>query len=425
MIASDNRWFRVAEALVVVVALAVRIGVLGGLPGALEEAPAGDRALARNLVEFGTLGSGDVPTAYRPPLYPLLLAPCVAVEEFARLATGALHVLLGVGTVWLVWRIGWTCGLGCWAAWAALLVACDPILLGQSAAVMSETPAAFLVALALLLLVKTVLAPTLLRAAALGAVMGLAGLCRPELLLWTAAVAPMVLLQVETWSARGKERGAAAGAALVVLVPWAARNQAHFGQPIVTTTHGGYTLLLANNPAFYEFLRSGEWGAVWDAAGLGPVWGGQARHAGPQDEWLADRRAYDLAWDSIRREPGMFAWACAVRAGRLWAVWPHQGTGGVRLAVAAWYVVEYLLAFWGIGVICRSRENAGGVWLWAVLLAVCLTGVHAVYWSDMRMRAALAPAIALVAAAGPALRRAGRGSRKASQKRDLDELVGL
>ncbi len=35
-----------------------------------------------------------------------------------------------------------------------------------------------------------------------------------------------------------------------------------------------------------------------------------------------------------------------------------------------------------------------------VLLAIALTGVHLVYWSNMRMRAPVTPLLALVAAVG-------------------------
>ena len=106
------------------------------------------------MCAHGTFGSDQAPTAYRPPLYPLLLAGCVALGDHSRVAIGLLHVLLGVATVgWCCWPTG--PGLGGATAGvvqavpaslrlAALLVALDPILLTQSALVMTETLAAFL-----------------------------------------------------------------------------------------------------------------------------------------------------------------------------------------------------------------------------------------------------------------------------------------
>ena len=37
-------------------------------------------------------------------------------------------------------------------------------------------------------------------------------------------------------------------------------------------------------------------------------------------------------------------------------------------------------------------------WLWGLLLVACLTAVHAVFWTDMRMRAPVMPVVALAAA---------------------------
>ena len=131
--------------VVLLLALLIRGGLLLVVPDALVEDPDGYRQLAENLVEHGTFGKGDAPTAYRPPLYPLLLTGCVALGEYGRVAIGVLHVLLGVATVGLTLVLGRWWGLGNrGAAVAALLVACDPILLGQSAQVMTETLAAFL-----------------------------------------------------------------------------------------------------------------------------------------------------------------------------------------------------------------------------------------------------------------------------------------
>lgn len=430
------------------VTLAVRAGVLLAVPGALVGDPDGYRALARNVVEQGTFGEGTRPTAYRPPLYPLLLTPCVALGEgtIGTWAMGVLHVGLGLATVALVWWLARRCGLGRWAWPAGALAACDPILLGQSTVVMTETAAALLVALALAALVRAVESPSSSRAAAAGAVLGLCGLCRPELLLWAAFCVPTMFL---AWGAAAglpdsensktkrskpplpaKPAMARAawliGGVLLVLAPWIARNQIQFGRPIATTTHGGYTLLLANNPSFFEYVRDGKPGTIWDARQLGPEWAGKAHFDSPDAEWAADRRAYAEAWANIRRQPAAFARACLARAGRFWALTPHRASPAVRWAIGAAYLVEFVLAvagFLAVGFFHhggtvnteeKEKKASSGplrlrgqfprpacvVWLAGLFLAVAMTGVHAVYWSDMRMRGPLAPVIALAAAAG-------------------------
>jgi hypothetical protein len=48
--------------------------------------------------------------------------------------------------------------------------------------------------------------------------------------------------------------------------------------------------------------------------------------------------------------------------------------------------------------------------MWGILLALVFTAVHTFYWTNIRMRAPLMPAVAIAAAAGAA-RIAGRFSR--------------
>ena len=108
----------------ILLTLLVRGGALVLSPHALEDDPDGYRAVAENLLEHGTFGEGDVPTAYRPPLYPLVLVPCLAAGPGGRAAIGLLHLALGVATVWLTvqWPSdgAWADGRappGCWWPW--------------------------------------------------------------------------------------------------------------------------------------------------------------------------------------------------------------------------------------------------------------------------------------------------------------------
>jgi hypothetical protein len=501
-----------------VLSIVIRVAALLLTPHALQDDTDGYWRLAENLVAYGTLGESGTgpffgvkshfantpqaknmdlspsatprPTAYRPPLYPLVLAPCVALGDYGRAAIGALHVLLGAATVGLVLLVGRWWGLkrrG--AALAALLVACDPILLMWSTRVMTETLATFLAVAGLVALTwtsrrrsahdgvsllgtssaaqltysKHCLSQAVAHGLA-GAILGLGVLCRPTLLLWTIAAGVAFLLgrqlncrpqpttrgcgSATATPIRPNSRGltapesifdrlrlplAFALGALLVLSPWAIRNQLQFGRPIVTTTHGGYTLMLANNPEFYQWLHQGSWGSVWQADQFNADWS----RCRPPGELQADRLAYHEAWQTIRREPGTFAYACLVRLGRFWSPLPHQVAADERplgrlsrWAVAVWYAAEFF--FGAIGLVCLSRgerreerdeENDecgmmnAELWpeeidihhssfiihhsaFWSLLLVGCLMAAHAVYWTDMRMRAPVMPLVALVAAAG-------------------------
>jgi len=414
----------------IVLALVVRGGALLVAPNPFATDPDGYRRVAENLLEHGCFGHGEVPTAYRPPLYPLLLAPCVACGAYARAAIALLHLAAGVATVWLVFRLAEQWGLGRYAILAAVLVACDPILLAQSTLVMTETPATLLATAALVCLTAVSERPSAGRAMLAGGCLALAALCRPTFLLWTAAVALALPALARSWPERLKLFASFMVAATVVLAPWVVRNQIRFGRPIVGTTHGGYTLLLGNNPQFYEYLRSGERGTVWDARQLNEARQAAGELATPAGELRADRLAYAEAWRNIRREPGLFLYSSLVRAGRFWGLVPHRidpNEGWLRrcarYAVGGWYLVEFTLAAIGLAAVIGGAETSGARfhrarhvanvphgdrrawqtgWPWGLLLAGCFTAVHTLYWSNLRMRAPLTPVVAWAAAAGMA-----------------------
>ena len=70
----------------------------------------------------------------------------------------------------------------------------------------------------------------------------------------------------------------------------------------------------------------------------------------------------------------------------------------VLVAVGLVYLVLFAICIVSIS---RHRSQLfQPVWLSGWLLAFSLTGIHAVYWSNMRMRAPLTPFLALLVAAG-------------------------
>lgn len=392
----DRRWLWLAFAT-----LAIRGGFLAARYERLAADPDGYRALAANVLACGVFGHGEVPTAYRPPLYPLLVAGCLASAADARWAIAACHLVLGLMTVLLAAWLGRRWGLGRFAWLAALLVACDPILLQQSTLVMTETLATALATLVLALLALGATsgrAPTM---AAVGGCLGAAALCRPTFLAWAALLTVTLAWTQHTWPARLRAIVPFVAVMFAVLLPWAVRNQLTFGRPVLTTTHGGYTLLLGNNDAYYDHLRHAPWRAVWRADELD-----RSLSASPAgDEFANDRREYALAWRTIRQQPGMFAYACLLRVGSFWNVLPHRtiepepaAARWLRYATAVWYGSVFSLAAMAIGSFAVRPPAAP--WLWGTCLIASFTAVHVVYWSDIRMRAPLMPVVCLAAAAG-------------------------
>ena len=279
------------------------------------------------------------------------------------------------------------------------------------------------------------------------------------------------------WLVGWKTAAAAAVGVACAVGPWAGRNAAVFGRPIAMTTHGGYTLHLANNAVFYEEVVRGPVGAVWggetfDAwAGIerhyadeatgwrrafrgpradvrravdafldeerraGRVWrelqfwtrpsmtAAYAREPEPDDELARDRYHRDAAVEFIQSDPAGFARAMPLRVSRFWGLAPLGEAaaglpGAVRWAVGAWNAAVFLLAGWGAWRAVRghmrpaceppgaadTRDGCGheSGWRAVLLLPVAFTVVHAVYWSNARMRAPVVPAVAALAAAGAA-----------------------
>ncbi|HUY93037.1 MAG TPA: glycosyltransferase family 39 protein [Pirellulales bacterium] len=397
--------------LVLAFAVFIRAGAFNLRHDTLVSDPDGYRRLARNLLGEGVFGNDEKPTAYRPPLYPLLLVPCLAVEDqhLTFFAIRLLHVVLGVGTVGAVLWLGARWKLGRWSLLAALLVACDPILINQSLVVMTETLATCLAALSLVALTRFDERPSVARAAIVGCCLGLAALCRPTFLPWAGLVVVAEAWRLPAWSGKAKYGGAMLAALALTLAPWAVRNQLQLSRPIVTTTHGGYTLLLGNNESYYKFLKTSKRGEVWQSKALEEFdeEGGEGvlNILALNSELEADRSLYDWALGTIRQQPRTFLYASLVRLTRLWGLLPRQVEGAgrsnaLRYATAAWYLAEFILAAAGLAVL--RGQLLRSPWLWGALLALTFMAVHAVYWTDMRMRAPLVPFAALLAACGAA-----------------------
>lgn len=191
---------------------------------------------------------------------------------------------------------------------------------------------------------------------------------------------------------------------------WTLRNERELGAPIWATTHGGYTLLLANNPPLYDHLSESVWPTYWNPERFFQGW--EARGAGdltdpqfwknpPQpvpitlDEVQDNERATAAAKNIIRASPARFVQSSIVRIGWLWSPVPQVGSFPQRLLVGAWYSFIYAavaISLWRFrGRLFQSAWLGG----WTFILALTIT--HAVYWSNLRMRAPAMPAMVIMA----------------------------
>jgi len=399
-------------AIILFVALVLRCGIVWGTSERLSQDPDAYRAIAEGLAAGeGYRHPGTAaPTAYRPPAYPLLLAALFALG-FERIAVGVVQILMGTATVVLTWLLGMRLGLARLSLLAAGLVAIDPLLIQYTSQVMTETLAAFLLTLMLWQAARcssgsrdgVIAGHGFVQPLIAGLVIGACTLCRPTV--WAFAGLLSLVWFVSALRRRDWGSGLAMVlGALLVVAPWVIRNTLVFGKPILTTTHGGYTLLLGNNPIYYEEVVRGPAGAVWSGDSL-RRW---QRHLETemqnndppvQTEPERDRWMYSRARRNIVDDPGGFTRACLLRLFRgLWGLTPVGGNTSTTRRVATWGIGGfYAVLFLGmiVGLVSLKTTRSAG-WLPLVLLPTAFTIVHAFYWANVRMRAPLMPAVDLL-----------------------------
>ncbi|HAN96139.1 MAG TPA: hypothetical protein DCQ98_01290 [Planctomycetaceae bacterium] len=407
---------------------------------------------ASRVADDGVIGRPEVrPTAYRPPFYPALLALLDRLGWLTPLGIGLLNLSAGAGTVLLLGNaiVGRS---GRRVAWVAVvLMAIDPLSVLQSLQAMTETWATFLAVAGGLAFVRFSRSGPSLGGLATGMLFGLGALCRPPLLVWGAllllieaaviAVAAMkrakyqvktALPRAETAGNDGGPRdtstsetpiavgrassgeevrpalrlaglGLIAAALLATLFPWGLRNQLVLGEFRVTTTHGGYTLLLANNPSLYRAMRGP--GDPRDWLATSPDFVAMLREADPEpvrqaaDEVRRDRAWNDAAKRVIREDPWGFMQSVMMRVGWFWGLAPHlRDTWSGRLVMLA--VAAFHGAIFSLAIAAIVRRSVGDRLWWQLgLLALVLTAMHAIWWSNPRMRTPVAPWICWTAAA--------------------------
>ena len=429
---SQSRLSTKAILLILILAGGLRLAVVGLQRDQLQQDRDAYIAIARNLASGHGFTSSPVhqgqesrPTAFRPPLYPCLIAVGYFLNA-GPLGTGILQIVLGVLTVWLTWKTGQQLKLKYAALVAAAIVATDPILLQYTAYSMTEVLATFMSSLLLYLLVlsfpgqtdKVEQQQSSLLLFWTGVVWGLAILCRPTYLAFLGIwlLARLAGSFLEKLSSRENRLASQSGwlpiaflttGILLAVSPWLIRNLVVFRAPILTTTHGGYTLLLGNNPVFYKEVVQQPWGAVWSGDSLDTWQKSLERDIDGikpplKSEQERDRWMYARARENIAAQPDLFVQSCLLRLKRFWNIAPLTSAGLTRHPVLAWGVAGYYLAvligcFGGMFLAIWKKESN---WSHLIWLIVSFTVVHLFYWTNMRMRAPLVPAIALLSVSG-------------------------
>lgn len=409
-------------ALLVLAAL-LRLGVICWKPESLAE----DRDLYWGIAKHLAAGDGFIhpdlgrPTAYRPPLYPLLLAAIVLVGGGSKMLA-VIQIGLSVVTVWLTWRVARKLGLKSNALLAAAFVALNPLLIQSTALAMTETLCAFLLSAWLVVIVETRPGEWQHRWG-IGVLLGLTALCRPTVWAFAALASVVGGLSMflrspfktrQEWVKTAFDWSPIVLTCGMTIAPWAIRNYGALREPIVTTTHGGYTLYLGNNDEVYRDEIAEPTGQPWDSREWQKsleawrwdeqvlkkleLWRNESKsYESFQDRWLSERARI---W--IRQHPREFAELSVLRVCRFWNLFPSGADAGSLPKFAQWgvtvfFAIELLTAAIGLR---RLRRDEWSKWWPLVLLVLSFALVHVVYWSNLRMRAPVEPVLALLAARG-------------------------
>jgi 4-amino-4-deoxy-L-arabinose transferase-like glycosyltransferase len=166
------------------------------------------------------------PTAFRPPVYPAILAVAFWLTGSALWAGRLLNLLIGVGVVALSMRTGQLVANRRAGLVAGLAVALYPPLIANDVVLLSEP-------VSLLLILGMVLALGRRRVALAGVLCGLLILARPSAQGIALVVGAWLIWQVG-WR-RCAQFLVVAG---LVISPWVVRNWVQMGSPVLVTSNG-------------------------------------------------------------------------------------------------------------------------------------------------------------------------------------------
>ncbi|MFQ5669322.1 MAG: glycosyltransferase family 39 protein [Acidobacteriota bacterium] len=394
---------------------------------------------ARSLWEEGSFAIHGRPTAFDGPLYALLLAP---FHGLARMLGGAEAlsiwlrlpgILLGGAVPVLVLLVIRETGLSRFAAFGgATLALVNPLLIGASGFVLTESAQAAFLSLAVWRTVRAFRAGGTWRWLGAGAGWGAAALCRPTPLLFLPLLA---MLGGPVWNRRGVAaggKGRAAGwlrcaglflgGAAAVTAPWMVRNAVQFGAWIPVSLRGGQVLWAGTVS-----------GGQWDDATMLRL---RTELVGPDfrlRELETERILLAEALKTIRRQPLKWIAAMPAKAARLWlglpgAVFVLREHPLLARGVRLYEAVLAAGALASIALLWPGLRRPGRCVLLAIPLAYLFyeTGLYMVLLALPRFRIPLLPLRAMIMAPllDAAWRRRGRHRVQAAPPRGTAPVPG-
>lgn len=293
-----------------------------------------------------------VPTAARSPVPVLLLAALIRLAGShwyypALLFSWCCSGVVAVAAYWIAVRASGRHFLGLWTG-VVFAVYLSEMYITTTFAVASEPIFSALLAAYLVLSIRAVDRSSVRTAIAAGAVLALASLSRPAVLLL-----PVVPVAWMLYRLRRQAVAMVVGLSLtfaVMHVPWIVRNDAVFGRPIVTTTLGGFVLYRHNAK-----IEKNEYDLGYSLASFVPMVRNLTASAGRTLQSYDEPELNDFLSTRAQRiilaHPWRYLKLCVYRTIWIWYV-DNSGRGLYALENAAIYV----LALIGLWYAVRARD---------------------------------------------------------------------
>ncbi len=310
-------------ALLVLLAVIVRVGALIALPGIFDFVSTGAihgsasfDTYARNLLATGVYGlTPGVPDAVLPPLYSYVLTVVYGLFGRGYWQVGLFHTLLDGASILMLVEIGRRLFKNEWIGWlAGIFYAVYPYLVFQNLTLIDT--GLFITELHAFVLVMLLLREpdqrdrrVWLLAILGGLILGLATLTRPILLPLAALIGLWFLLRRSLINSILRLLPVAV-IAVLVLVPWIVRNEAVYGAFVPISITGGSNFYQGNNPDVIPLLQAG-YDVQWTAP--------DQQQADP-DTPAADAERMQIALDWLRANPGVIPQLAWVKFLTHWSI---------------------------------------------------------------------------------------------------------
>jgi 4-amino-4-deoxy-L-arabinose transferase-like glycosyltransferase len=294
--------------MIVILALVIRFGASMFFTSLNAEPQKDERIFTKIAWNLATGNgyslNGEIPTARRPPAYPLLIAGVFSIFGKSWVAARVVNVIMSAITIWVIYLIGCRLFNKTVGTIAALISAFYPAFIQYSLRLYSDTFFVFILSIVILLFIHIYESPdTLKMMLVCGVLIGMAILTRSELLFFIPFVFVWTYLVYRQFLPTLRASAIILIPLLLIVGPWLIRNYIVLDGFMVSSNLGRVMWGVHNPETFSDLNLMGGWSPPpLDIRNAGDVprdsWDLAYLYL-PEREW--DQQHIELALDSIKQ----------------------------------------------------------------------------------------------------------------------------